>query len=495
MKLKLVEEIIRDPNSTSKEIHEAKEFLFRRINKKLNIEIENSINKNQLNCITNSELNQTIQTPLVEALVEKDKIVSNWCRMKKNLIQASFPLVFSDNQKNPVLIDTKFEINNEKMDIDEDISLSLSKNHSFPFQWTMFNESNFDIEHEFNYQTDNFLTYSPKLYFKNFLYNRTLSLLVNPSVNYDDRLSLSEFNIGVNSVSQNKQFITNSKICPITKALNSTLIYRPKNDEKIVANLSYSNKSLTIATVFHKIMSKYHSHSFSFIMRNGLISLGNDFIIHKSSSLIELKSNLNIIKQKDSLMLNSIFSVVFKIYRFKITIPIIISSVNNPYTLISFGLSTIIGNSILFLINTYRSHFKNRNRILEQKSLDKQIKFNENNKNETDIITEEQKRANGLIINYSYLGEKDKIQEIYKNISIFGKYRNEDKNVFDIRPALILTIHEGKLILPKNILELNGVYSPTINNHDNLYYLISYKYSNLENTIVIKNGRVLVELP
>ena len=493
VKLKLVEEIIRDNNSTKKEQELAKQYLFNRIKKKIRAKNEAMINN--LYYIKSTDISHTIQVPLVEANVERNKIVSSWIKPKRCILENNLPLVFREDQKNVVYFNSKFDVNMEKKEIEQDLGFTISNNHQFPFGYTIFEERSYDVDHDLNFSSDGYVTYTNKINLKNFLYKPSLDFFITPSFNYQDGLAVQEIDIGINHVNETKRLYSSVKVCPISRSLSSNIVYRPKNNEKIVTSLTIKPKSITLAGVYFINMSNYHSYSFSMVIRNSLISFGNFFLIHKGNNVLELNSTLNLFKNNGNLNLNASLSIIFKISRFKIQIPIIVSSMNSPYTLFCFFLSTVLGHSLLFLRRTYKKFFNKNRRLFEDKSRKKQIDFNEANKYEMEMKTEEERKENGLIINYAFFGEKEKIEEIYKNIMILGQYRNNDMNVYDIRPALILGIHENKLVIPKNISSFNGVYEPCLNQKKNLFYVISYKYRIIQNTIIVQNGTRIVNLP
>jgi hypothetical protein len=280
-----------------------------------------------------------------------------------------------------------------------------------------------------------------------------------------------------------------------------TYNYRPNNKEKWTGSLNFSPENLSFGVYKFTNITNRNSEFMSIFLKTSGLFINNDCILHTKSLSLEFKSQVNFIfsNKMDSetkLKYNVIFSIAIKFERFKIQIPLIISSQNNPITNSLIFLSTIIGNSVLRIFKVYKKLKCKHIQVINKVNREKQEEFNLINNSDYIKKIEFEKEKNGLVILYAFYGEYTKILEIYKILQVFNSYKdNKDKSVFDIKIALTLHIMNSRLNLPKHLTDIEGVYLPDYLNRDMLAYTLVYVYEYNTYTIIIKDNENEFSIP
>ena len=105
-----------------------------------------------------------------------------------------------------------------------------------------------------------------------------------------------------------------------------------------------------------------------------------------------------------------------------------------------------------------------------------------------EIIENESKE---LLIIYAIIGKSSTIKEIVKHNKSYKEY----KNVFDIKIPLMMNVVNNKLILPLNILSIEGIYTPEHEYRNDLSYFIKYRYKKNTYTILEENNNKEIIIP
>lgn len=162
--------------------------------------------------------------------------------------------------------------------------------------------------------------------------------------------------------------------------------------------------------------------------------------------------------------------------------------------------SLVLASALLGkIITSVRRRFKKQNeehvRILNKLNSKRQSDFNLKNLNQCNAKVESERKNGGLIIKAAFFGEFNKTLYIYKSLNLFGNYLNEDSQVFDVKVPLMCHLVNSKIEIPKNFMEIEGIYIPDYSNRDSLGLVILYTYNCDDYTVILKNDRSEFSLP
>lgn len=521
--LKMYEDVVDSDLCTDNEKKIIKEYITKKILKKLNDKYTKGLG---------------------EGLFEASEITTNW---STGVLDYVYWTHFTDKADQ---VSLGRSINFNKISFDNHFAVYTSENNNKELSVSIAyiaDQGNYNCEHTYSldYHTKVFLPENLKLFEQNFfdlkmgaerivgyndedkdihlksavqLYNflkfNALTFTISPSYSINNN-QLNTLEVALQHSPSPSMFVQ-SKIDIMQKNCDFTFSYKKKK-QKFITMLNFGNpfasgqfKRFSLGGFFFRNLSDKFSKSNSLFLRQNGVFLSNESIIHWKHLSVKFISNMQFSKAKKGFKFTSTLNLGIQIGNFKVQFPVAIA---NEYNFFSHGLillSSILGNTFLklrkrlshglgFGLPFISKHIAVMNKINKEKY----TVFIENHSSSYEKKLQFERERNfalnghseGLTILAAYFGDYSKIVEIYKNLKIFGltdsiqPYIIDDPLIFDAKIPLTLHIVHSKLIIPVQILEIDGIYIPDYQNKDNLALVCMYSYESNIYTTILRNNR------
>jgi hypothetical protein len=259
--------------------------------------------------------------------------------------------------------------------------------------------------------------------------------------------------------------------------------------------LSIGSEIFSIGFYYIQNISRKFSLSYSIFLKKNGVFLSNESNVRFRYFSLKFISNSQISKSQGSHKINSNFTIALSLSKFKFVFPITISTEPSLFTNSFICLSFLLGSLFMklrkgFYSNSFAKQYSILNKINTQKYEDFISNHLENYEKKVSLLN-----SPDMIINFAFVGVYEKIYEIYKNLKIFQNFLNFDSLVFDVKIQLGLHMVNSKLTIPKNFLEIDGLFIPDYKNRDNLAITIMYTYNFNKYYTIIGNFKKDVNLP
>ncbi len=497
-KIKILESILSDPKITIEERKIAKDYLMFKIDKQIKtFEMLQKTRNKEYNTILSSNMSFTHSILIFDYLFSKYIYHKHQHKFQniilpKNMAAKSLSfdeqilLSFSKDQSHSLFLKSNVSFYPKKFITSENFSLLLNKKINIPT--AIFEQRFIDSETEIKYKDEKNISVSQEVALGNFVVKGS----------YNFKRKTKELILGFQWNNVQNSFLTSLKYKIWATKLKCYSIYRFSDNEKLSAMLNLSPKEYEFGGTYATEESKDISKQYMLLLRDNMVMLSNELSYHLKFFNVDFKSSLNLMKGQDNTELSSIFSIGLKFKRFRLQLPFIVSNSNPILSILTLGLSSLIGYGCKYLHKMWKRYNSKHKNLFDKINSVKQEDFNSRLKEIYLSKLEKEKAVNGLEIMFAYFGEFSCLEEIYRIINIFGDYTlgKTDQKIFDVKIPLSLIIVGSKLVLPKNLTDIEGIFIPNFQNANNLGLIIKYKYQMITNTILLKNNNsTSLEIP